>query len=331
MNSAYLIGLHLSKFNFELSKAEAKLCFKAYFEIEEFLCFDNFLILRVEGEPAQIITCLNRLAFTKEAFIISKEINWTNHLIELADDFNLINGQNARFRIYLPQKTDESIKERLIKESANIVLKSNLAGKISLSDADLVVCVFNEPKLYGLLIWSNKDVFQSRRAHLKPAPHPSGIDPRIARAMINLSSARCEVLDPFCGAGGILEEVKLIGLNYFGVDISWKMINLARSNLSSRDNLYLMSAFSWDRSVECIVTDLPYGKNSKLDGELELLIDEFFAHFKDLSKRIVVCVPNKFDVDLISKKHGWSLLQFFDVYIHGSLTRRIHVLENLKK
>src|SRR6056297_3299652 len=111
MNSTYLIGLHLSKFNFELSKAEAKLCFKAYFKTEEFLCFDNILVLKVEGDSSQIITCLNRLAFTKEAFVISNKINWTDHLVELANNFNLVNGKDSCFKIYLPQKTDEAIKD----------------------------------------------------------------------------------------------------------------------------------------------------------------------------------------------------------------------------
>jgi tRNA G10 N-methylase Trm11 len=74
------------------------------------------------------------------------------------------------------------------------------------------------------------------------------------------------------------------------------------------------------------VTDLPYGKNSKLDGSLNILINDFFEHFKNLTKKVVVCTPNSFDVKHISSKHGWKLNYFFDIYIHGSLTRRVHVL-----
>jgi tRNA (guanine10-N2)-dimethyltransferase len=66
--------------------------------------------------------------------------------------------------------------------------------------------------------------------------------------MINLASAKNEVLDPFCGAGGILEEVKLLGFNYVGVDISWKMINLARINMSRVMLCFVMDAFSWDNT-----------------------------------------------------------------------------------
>lgn len=326
LDSNYLIGLKLSKFNLKLSKAEAILCFKAYFEVEEFLFFDNFLVLKVEGEAKQILSCLNRLAFTKEAYVLTQNEDWVNYLAKIVADF-LPDSKDSCFKVCLPQKIDESAKTKLIDETASIVLKNNLANKISLSSADLVICAFCNPKMFGLLIWTNKDPFKSRRSHLKPAPHPSGIDPRIAKAMINLASAKYEVLDPFCGAGGILEEVKLLGLNYFGVDISWKMINLARSNLKSRDNLFLMSAFSWNKPVECVVTDLPYGKNSKLECELDSLIDEFFEHFKNFTSKIVVCVPHTYDVAFISKKNGWILVDFFDVYIHGSLTRRVHILK----
>ena len=325
MNSKITLAIKLSKFNLELSKAEALLCLKAYFETELISCVDDFCFFKVQRNPKLILKALSRLAFAKEAFIISENCDLAN-LEKLAHLFNLPIGLNSSFKIHLPFPPKQS-KLDLINKVASNVLDSSFSGKISLSNPDLVICYFEALDFLGLLIWSNKDVFRTRRAHLKPAPHPSGIDPRLARAMINLASAKNEVLDPFCGAGGILEEVRLLGLKYIGVDISWKMINLARINLKSKDNLFCQDALSWNTVVECIVTDLPYGKNSKLDGSLILLINGFFEHFKNLTKKIVVCTPHKFDVEGISKKYGWKLTHHFDIFIHGSLTRRIHVLE----
>lgn len=326
MVSKYTLGLKLSNFNLELSKAEALLCFKAYFETEELFCVGNICFFSVRSNPTDILSCLNRLAFTKEAFVVSDEKDWPSFLAGFAKDFELIHGKDSRFKVYLPLSPDND-KMSFINNIASVVLDKGLSGKISLSSPDLVVCGFDELEFRGLLVWTNKDIHRSRRTHLKPAPHPSGIDPRIAKAMINLGSCKNEVLDPFCGAGGILEEVKLLGLDYLGVDISWKMINLARVNLNSKEGLFCTDALTWDREVECVVTDLPYGKNSKLDGSLVNLIDGFFKHFSVLTKRIVVCAPNSYDLVSPANDTGWVLLHKFEVYVHGSLTRRIHVFE----
>ncbi|MCC7574330.1 hypothetical protein KO361_01960 [Candidatus Woesearchaeota archaeon] len=319
----YLIGLLFSKYNLELGKTEALLCFKTYFEVEEILFVDNFCVFSVKGVPGDILNCVKRLAFTKEAFVVSKNVEWSVDLISFVNDFNLKHGVDSCFKVelFLKQKNID-----LINTVANVVLESGLSGKICLSKPDLVVCSFIH-EFYGLSIWVNKDPYRLRRPHLKVKPHPSGIDPRLAKAMINLASAKKEVMDPFCGAGGILEEVKLLGLNYVGVDVSWKMINLARANLNSKDNLFCMNALSWDKKVECVVTDLPYGKNSKLDGSLDSLISGFFDVFNSLTSRIVVCAPNTYDLESVAFNHGWSLLFKFEVYVHGSLTRRIHVFE----
>lgn len=334
MTQEYLIGLKLSKFNLELSKTEASLCFKAYFKTKLIDCHDDFCLFQIGGDPTQIKACVARLAFAKEAYILSNKhsasADWVFELIDLAKSFNLPLGKDCSFKVnlQLQSKASSEVKLNLINDIAKTVLTNNLCGKISLSKEDLVVFANPELSLHGLLIWTNKDEIIKRRTHLKPAPHPSGIDPRLAKAMINLAGAKNEVLDPFCGAGGILEEVKLLGLKHMGTDISWKLINLARINLHSKENLFCMNAFSWETPVECIVTDLPYGKNSKLDGDLISLIDQFFTHFKPLTNKIVVCTPNNYDVDAISKKQGWSLIGHYDIYIHNSLTRRIHVLEN---
>lgn len=317
-----IIGLKLSRFNLELSKAEALFCFKAYFETEPLLCVENLCLFKVKGSVSQILSCLRRFAFTKEAYVFSKNFS---DLKELAKLFDLRNGKDSSFKVSLPLSLEEKLKTQNIDDLVKKVLATGLSGKVSLSAPDLVLCSFSD--FFGLLVWTNKDPHSHRRVHLKPAPHPSGIDPRLARAMINLAGAKAEVLDPFCGAGGILEEIKLLGLKYVGVDISWRMINLARTNLSSRENLHCMDAFSWNTVVECLVTDLPYGKNTKLDGELKSLINRFFEHFKDFTGKVVVCCPDKYDLEVPASKNGWVLVFNADVYVHGSLTRRIHVFE----
>lgn len=325
MNEPITLGLKHSKFNLELSKTETMLCFKSYFETELLECVNDFCLYQVKGTPKQILNCLQRLALTKEAHIFSK----TQKLKDLAKLFDLKQGPNTTFKVEIIKPENKQKRLELINKEANKILESKFSEKISLTKPDLTISVFKNQT--GLLIWTNKDTTNTRKAHLKPAPHPSGIDPRLAKAMINLAGTKQEALDPFCGAGGILEEIKLMNLKYIGTDISWKMINLARINLKSKDNLYCKDAFTWNKNVECIVTDLPYGKNTKLDGELTNLINKFFEHFKDLTNKIVVCCPNKYDLETPAKKNNWNLIFHTDIYIHGSLTRRIHVFEKKQK
>lgn len=320
-----LISLTLSKLNIELSKAETMLCLNTYFRVDYVDLINNVLFLYISGPTEKLIPCLNRLAFAKACFLLSKEKQWQKNLTKHIKEFKLKQNKKATFKVLPFNHTNKIL---FINKIANNIINSGLAQKICLTTPDLVFCGFEAQNLFGLRIWTNKDSFNLRKTHLKPAPHPSGIDPRIARAMINLASAKTEVLDPFCGAGGILEEAKLLDLNILGTDISWKMIKLARVNLKDEKGLFRMSALSWNKKVECVVTDLPYGKNSKLSKDLNLLITEFLEHYHHLTTRMVVCVPNTYDLATIAKNKGWSVLIFFDIYVHGTLTRRIHVLEH---
>ncbi|MFP4567410.1 MAG: TRM11 family SAM-dependent methyltransferase [Candidatus Woesearchaeota archaeon] len=323
----YLLGVKLSQENLNLSKREAESCLKIYFKVEYMSCLNNICLFKIKGDLANLNRCLDRLAFSKEGYLFSKSNSFDNSLKDLLVDLNLPHGEASSFKI-LPILYKESEKANIISSFASKVLEKSISGKISLSNPDFVVCASTTPNLLGVLVWTNKDASRHRRMHLKPAPHPSGIDPRLARAMINLASAKFEVFDPFCGAGGILEEVKLLSLKYIGTDISWKMINLARANLKSKDGLFCKDALLWDRQVECVVTDLPYGKNSKLVGSLNVLINNFFEKYITVTSKIVVCAPNSYDLEFYAKNHGWTLYDFFEVYVHGSLTRKIHVFEN---
>ena len=324
MKQELLLGLKFLKINLDLSKTEALFCLKAYFETELLFCEENVCLFKVRGTPSQILNCLERLAFAKEAYVFSDNFS---KLTELAKIFKFKYGKDSTFKILLPLSQKGNSKIKAIDNLANKILKTNVSSKISLSSPDLTICEFIN--YIGLLIWSNKDSFSKRRTHLKPAPHPSGINPRLAKAMINLAGSKKEVYDPFCGGGGILEEVSLLGLKYIGTDISWKMINLARLNMKSKENLFCMDAFKWDKPVECIVTDLPYGKNTRLNEDLTVLIRSFFKHFKQYTKKAVVCCPNTYDLSAFSKNEGWILVFHTDIYVHGSLTRRIHVFERV--
>lgn len=54
---------------------------------------------------------------------------------------------------------------------------------------------------------------------------------RLARILINLSYARHNLLDPFCGVGTILQEAMISDIEVYGVDIDNESVDASRENL----------------------------------------------------------------------------------------------------
>jgi len=56
-----------------------------------------------------------------------------------------------------------------------------------------------------------KSGFGKRKPHMRPGFHPSSLNPKLARAFVNLTGIRKgTIVDMFCGTGGILIEAGLI-------------------------------------------------------------------------------------------------------------------------
>jgi tRNA (guanine10-N2)-dimethyltransferase len=175
------------------------------------------------------------------------------------------------------------------------------------------------------LIWTNQERFEQRKMHNLPEPHPTGMHPRLARGLINLLGAS-SFLDPFCGAGGILIEGKLLGLKVTGSDIDPIMIRRAEKNLAHyglKAALSVRDATTLKKRCAGIVTDLPYGKNSIISKGL---YRAFFLHAEHLTKRMVVALPSTTRTNPLIKGTGWKIDKKFTVYIHKTLSKRILIL-----
>jgi len=131
----------------------------------------------------------------------------------------------------------------------------------------------------GVLAWRNDDKFSERRAHLRPRNHPTSLAPKLARAMINLAGPKAEtesILDPFCGSGGLLLEGALAGRAMTGVDIDAEQVRRAEENLAAAGVGAILAVGDARKcdllgAYDAIVTDAPYGRNSKLEKPDELL------------------------------------------------------------
>ncbi|MFP4119114.1 MAG: hypothetical protein ACLFTH_03605 [Candidatus Woesearchaeota archaeon] len=206
--------------------------------------------------------------------------------------------------------------------------------KVDLRDPDHeYLILFSESRIFiaeKLVLITER--FFERRSHLLSHNHPTSMNPRIARAMINLSGAS-SFLDPFCGVGGFLLEGGLLGLNVAGGDISPDMVSKAKDNLKRFGldiPVSLCDARSWDLPVEAIISDLPYGRNSPVSESLDLLYESFFSKAASITDRLIIGSLADFPLENLLDTDNWQVSCHFDIYIHKSMVRRISVIEKKK-
>ncbi len=212
-------------------------------------------------------------------------------------------------------------------------------GRVSFKDPDFVVRVYHLDSWYaGVEIFSGigKEL-HSRRAPMRPFFSPISIDPRHARFMVNIAGTKEgeTILDPFCGTGGILLEAGLMGRKVLGNDWSLQMTTGARLNLKYfgvRDYIIGNDDFlemEIREPVAAIVTDFPYGKNSRLSQKnLEQLYGASFRKFHAIlpeGRKGVVVVSERKLLDLA--KDYFHIEKIFQFRVHRSLTRYFAVLK----
>jgi tRNA (guanine6-N2)-methyltransferase len=110
----------------------------------------------------------------------------------------------------------------------------------------------------------------------KVAERPGSLKPSVAAAMLRLADVKAgmQLLDPCCGAGTILIEGALMGADARGGDLDSAAVDAARANAAAAGvSLWLEQ---WDaralplagETVDCIVTNLPWGRQVAVDDEL---------------------------------------------------------------
>jgi tRNA G10 N-methylase Trm11 len=132
-----------------------------------------------------------------------------------------------------------------------------------------------------------------RREHL-------AISPRLAKILINLSGAKTgqNLLDPFCGIGGILMEGIIKGLNVTGIDSDKQAVADARKNIEwllSKFKINVRytlinqnSASTPDKQFDAIATETPLGellKKKPSDKEAQKIIEDFERKIIPVLKR----------------------------------------------
>lgn len=181
------------------------------------------------------------------------------------------------------------------------------------------------------------DDIEERQVRHRPFFKPVSLHPKFARVLVNLSRVHDgqDLLDPFCGTGGILIEAGLVGARPIGIDAQQEEVEGAARNLEhfgvlgatihhgrARDARALVG-----RQLPAIATDPPYGRSATTmkDGargavgqSVEGLADVLLP-----GGRIAICLPDRSMADLFEG----HLTEELGVAqrVHGSLTRHYFV------
>lgn len=310
--------LELSKENLKLSVYEAI----SLLDIKKYTLNDNFLTADVKKDSLKLV---RRLSYTNFVYMVLfksskkglltkvKAFNWSKYYKK---DY-CVRVINSRYEY---EKTFGSHIWRTLKEP-----KVNVKNPCT-----LFYFIFFDSNVFATkLMWKNNKGFRQRKAHMRPALHPTSLEPRLAKACVNVALKQGILLDPFCGSGGILIEAGLMGLRPIGYDINERMLKRCRINLDyykvKKFKLEKRDALSLNENVDAIVTDFPYGRNTP-KVKLDNLIKDFLAVAYCYTENAVIMFPNTISHKQLLGK--WKEKAVFEHYIHGSLTKRIVVLEH---
>ena len=274
----------------------------------------------------------SRLGMTKR---ISKVLfhSKDKNIYEVIENIDYIDIGKNSFRIR--QMVKSELKEKEI--AILIGDKINHKNEINLDNPKVTIFFYSGRETFITLNNNDeKTAYKKCLKHhisLRPYFSPISINPRFARAMINMSNCKENeiLLDPFCGTGGILIEAADMGLNVVGIDLKEKMVEYSEGNLKHYGLKGRVVRADFEKlenmKFKSIVCDPPYGIASTTGGEkISNLMNRFLRIAKnkmDKGQRLVIALN---DTSLL-KEGKLKIVHQFKCYIHKSLTRNILVLE----
>lgn len=287
----------------------------------------------------------NRLAFTHSICEYLGSCNPTQDEIRsFVEELKIkINGSFA-VRVKKAMSHGREYSKTLLEKTVGENIGEEGINSVDLINPDNLFFGFitNNRFLFGRFLEAiDKTQFHNRKPHLRPYFHPSSMDPKLAKAIINLSRTRRgkRIIDPFCGTGGLLIEAGLIGANITGSDISSKMIKGTEENLRH----FGIKGFELNNTdisdlknhykdfFDAVATDPPYGKSSTTMGQniKDIYKDALETIYTILRPDKFACIvsPETIELDTLALDLGFTVEEKYFVRIHKSLTRKITVLK----
>lgn len=264
----------------------------------------------------------DRLALTREVSERLCRIS-SGEYEELRGEIPAFEGSFAVRAITAGEGRDESIEK-----SIGSIIQEETGNDVDLEDPGVffrVIALDGELHICRRVVALDTGRFEDRRSHLRPFSSPVSLHPRLARAMVNLSAVPRDgaLLDLFAGTGGLLIEAGLVGCETAGLDIDPEMVEGAEENLAAHDLAADLRRGDvreaerlFDRTFDAVVSDLPYGRSSKAEGERRQLVETFLGQAARLCTGNVVFMYNEPSV--------LGLEPVAEIYVHGSLTRYLY-------
>ncbi|EMA39567.1 RNA methylase [Halococcus hamelinensis 100A6] len=219
------------------------------------------------------------------------------------------------------------------RELGGVLTNEGLPVDLDDPDHELRALFSDERCVLGWLDIETDRGFGARAPTKKPFFQPGSMSPLLARALANIAGTEpgSLVVDPMCGTGGVLVEAGLVGADVLGLDAQAKMARGARENLAH----YLDGGWATargdathlpleDGAADAVVFDAPYGRQSRIEGDLETVVAGALAEARRVAPRAVL-VSDRPWTDA-ARAAGWTVEDVFERRVHASLTRYIAVL-----
>lgn len=234
----------------------------------------------------------------------------------------LKNTKTFACRVINLSKNQLDIQE--LESSMGSMISKFSQATVSLDEPELIVYLIFSEKL-SFFGFANRKMSLVRPRKVEKFHHE--LDWKLSRAMINLAGLKEgeTVCDPFCGTGTTLLEAESMGIHSIGIDFDTKMYDICTQNVSINNfNSKIIKGDFTEMSkltdqFDGIVTDLPYGRASKISDDPEKLIKEFVSIIPSGKKFTIMCKKG------LEKGLKLKISKHYDIYRHKSLTRTILV------
>ena len=305
----------LSKDYLELATDEIISIVKMYDRFAKVKIISNLIIIQSKTNWKEIT---KRATFVKTSGQILRKMSG---LFLDEDNFQVLKNTKS-FVCRVVNLSSNQLNVPELESSMGDMISKFTHAKVNLKNPDITVYLIftNKENFFGF----SKTVKQQVRPK-KTKTYPNELDWKLTRAMINLIGIKQgeTICDPFCGTGTTLLEAESMGIHAIGMDFDEKMFNIAKENL--KENKFKSEIFNTDfqemlkitEKYDGIVTDLPYGLNSKITEKPEKILKRFISNLPK-RKKIAIMYKKEFGDNL--KLKG---LKKYQIYRHKSLTRTI--------
>jgi len=333
---------YVSGEDIELGRAEVEALLDHFFHDHKTTWMGRLAKITLMTSPVNFL--LERAALVQYAGIILAESKFDDDFTQLVSDDEWVvhvkkQGTFAIKTISLDREAH--LNRRLqIEKDLGTHIKAVTGAKVDLRNpsVQILTLIWSDKILICKSNWSKlRALLRSREPGKKAFFHPSMMNSTLARVMCNLAGVRSGeiVLDPFCGAGGILCEASHIGSSVVGIDLNWRLLMGAKRNLSMISENYSLIQGDIQEIpigfVNRIVSDPPYGRASSTRGNVaiklvESLLEETHSILQSEGECICLCSDSTMKLSHIVTESGLTVTRRLSMRVHSGLTREIVVI-----